>query len=278
MASQWDNFLRNLGEWRGSFTGIDSNGDLLDSTASILNLEQGDEQRLVHFRLRRFATGDPDGTPIRDNREDYRSLGRQVVFFNSGSFCKGTLQVAPGTVFGGEFGFLHGDRRHRLVQLHQPDGRFDQLVLIREWRNGSVQPECPPLQLDQLGGHWRGEALRISADWPEPDALNCSLELSPQADGLLWRSQLGRDSTEGRVEGSPAGPEARRTAHLPDPQRFTLLPDGGYHLGPDQVSHRQAFTVEAGWLSGPNRLERLIRRFDTSGAWLDSTQMVLNRQ
>jgi hypothetical protein len=35
--------------------------------------------------------------------------------------------------------------------------------------------------------------------------------------------------------------------------------------------------VEAGWLSGPNRLERLIRRFDASGAWLDSTQVVLQR-
>ena len=24
MASQWDNFLCNLGEWRGTFTGIDA--------------------------------------------------------------------------------------------------------------------------------------------------------------------------------------------------------------------------------------------------------------
>ena len=285
MASQWDNFLCNLGEWRGTFTGIDRNARELESTDSILSLERGEEERLVHFRLRRYAAGDRDGTPIRDNREDYRSLGRQVVFFSSGSFCKGTLQVAPGTVFGGEFGFIHGDRRHRLVQLHQDDGRFDQLVLIREWRNGTDQPECPPLQLQQLSGHWRGEAQRITADWPEPETLDAAFALNPQSGSLRWHSQLGTDSVEGCIEGSldgdqegnPASNAAVRSARLPEPQRFTLLPDGGYHLSPEQVSHRQAFAVEAGWLSGPNRLERLIRRFDASGAWLDSTQVVLQR-
>lgn len=122
MASQWDNFLRNLGEWRGTFTSLDREARELESTASILTLEQGSEERLVHFRLRRFADGNRDGEPSRDKREDYRSLGRQVVFFSSGSFCKGTLQVSPGTVFGGEFGFIQGDRRHRLVQLHREDG------------------------------------------------------------------------------------------------------------------------------------------------------------
>jgi hypothetical protein len=28
VASKWDNFLRNLGEWRGSFTTIDAAGTL----------------------------------------------------------------------------------------------------------------------------------------------------------------------------------------------------------------------------------------------------------
>lgn len=281
MASQWDNFLCNLGEWRGTFTGIDRDARELESTDSILSLEQGAEERLVHFRLCRYAAGDRGGTPIRDNRQDYRSLGRQVVFFSSGSFCKGTLQVAPGTVFGGEFGFIDGDRRHRLVQLHQDDGRFDQLVLIREWRSGTDQPECPPLHLHQLIGRWDGEAQRITADWPEPETLAASFELNPQSGGVQWRSQLGSDTLEGSLEGgleaSGDNAKAVRTARMPDPQRFTLLPDGGYHLSPEQVSHRGAFAVEAGWLSGPNRLERLIRRFDASGAWLDSTQVVLQR-
>jgi hypothetical protein len=43
------------------------------------------------------------------------------------------------------------------------------------------------------------------------------------------------------------------------------------------VSHRHAFTVEAGWLTAPDRLERLIRRYDSSGAWLSATHEMLHR-
>lgn len=280
MASQWDNFRRNLGEWRGSFTSLDREARELETTASILTLEQGNDERLVHFRLRRFADADLHGEPSRDNREDYRSLGRQVVFFDSGSFCKGTLQVSPGTVFGGEFGFTHADRRHRLVQLHRDDGLFDQLVLIREWRAGHSEPECPPLQLEQLQGQWSGQGQRITADWPEPEPLACHLEVSLDASGQgQWHSQLGAEGEHAVLEGHGAV----RSARLMGPpsaetQRFTLLADGGYHRTPDQVSHRQAFSVEAGWLRGPGRLERLIRRFDASGAWRESIQLVLQRR
>ena len=150
-------------------------------------------------------------------------------------------------------------------------------MLIREWRSGTDQPECPPLHLLELIGRWGGEAQRITADWPEPETLAASLELSPQSGGVQWRSQLGTETLEGSLEGSLDNAPAVRRARMPDPQRFTILPDGGYHLSPEQVSHREAFAVEAGWLSGPNRLERLIRRFDASGAWLDPTQVVLQR-
>jgi hypothetical protein len=43
------------------------------------------------------------------------------------------------------------------------------------------------------------------------------------------------------------------------------------------VNHRQAFTVEAGWLPAPDRLERLIRRYDASGAWLSATWISARR-
>jgi len=275
MTSQWDNFLRNQGEWRGTFTSLGPDAQVLQTTATILNLEQGDEERLVHFRLRRFANGDLNGEPSRDNREDYRALGRQVVFFGSGSFCKGTLQVAPGTVFGGEFGFIHGDRRHRLVQLHHEDGSFDQLVLIREWRTGHDEPERPALQLDHLIGSWVGQAQRISADWPEPDSFDGQLEVQRLDDGAVqWRSQAGDQIHTHRLQGEEPVLAMDGGSH---PQRFTLLADGGYHLGPHQVSHREPFSVEAGWLIAPNHLERLVRRFDGSGAWLDSTHWVLQR-
>ncbi|MFM7085527.1 MAG: DUF3598 family protein [Cyanobium sp.] len=242
MSSQWQNFLCNLGEWHGSFSTLGPDGQPLTSTPSILTLEQGAEERLVHFRLRRFQDQSRSTEPIHDLRQEYRSLGRQVVFFANGTFCKGSLQVAPGTAFGAEFGFIDGDRRHRLVLLHEPEGAFEKLVLIREFRAGSDAAERPPLSPEQLLGHWHGHEDTIHADWPEPEPRDCSLNLDPEA------IAAGR-----------------------------LLPDGGYCLGPAAVSHRQAFSIEALWLPAADRMQRLIRRYDASGAWISASHQVLTR-
>jgi hypothetical protein len=247
MSSQWLNFLQNLGEWRGSFTGISPGGAVLKDTPSLLTLEAGESDAtgaitMVRFGLRRFEGGATSASPSSDLSQEYRSLGRQVVFFDTGTFCKGSLQLAPGTVFGGEFGFIHGDRRHRLVVLYSETGDRDRLVLIREFRSGSQAQECPPLTDEQLAGRWRGRSATISADWPEPDAAAVELHFGPEEVAeLQW------------------------------------LADGGYCRWPEQVSHRTAFSVEAGWLTAPDRLERLIRRYDPSGAWLSATHEVLMR-
>jgi hypothetical protein len=255
MGSQWENFLQNLGEWHGSFASLDPSGRVVDSTPSILSLEQGEEPQLVHFKLRRFGDG-LDRAPTREISQEYRSLGKQVVFFESGTFCKGSLQLAPGTVFGAEFGFVAGDRRHRLVQLHSPEGTFESLVLIREFRTGSGSSERPPLEADHLLGHWKGQAATISAEWPEPYLAPCDLDVHRGGDGsLALHTKIGAvDETSGGQS-----------------ERLMLLPDSGYCLVPLQVSHREAFRVEAGWLPSPDRMERLIRRYDTSGAWISAT-------
>jgi len=274
MASQWQNFLRNLGEWRGSFTRVNTAGELGQSTPSILSLESAEEDRLVRFRLRRFGPGGYESEPISDNREDYRSLGRQVVFFASGTFCKGTLQVAPGTPFGGEFGFIDADRRHRLVQLHNAAGALDGLVLIRETRTGTEALERPPLEPEQLLGAWRGEAATITADWPEADHNTAELNVSaPGPARLTLDLQIGAEclASTGVLQGRQLLLEGDA------PARLQFLPDGGCHLTPLQVSHRQAFSVQAGWLMAPDQLQWLIRRFDASGAWQASTQLLLRR-
>ena len=253
MASQWQNFLGNLGEWRGSFTTIGSDGTLRESSPSVLTLSSEDDDRLVRFALRRWPAGtamaagggpaEAAGEPSRAIQQEYRSLGRQVVFFDSGAFNKGSLQVAPKTAFGGEFGFIGGDRRHRLVQLYNEAGSFDQLVLIREFRAGSGAAERPPTSADQLLGSWTGQVATISADWPEPDRADCRLELG--------------------------------TAEL---EGLRLLPDGGFCRLPERVSHREAFLLEGGWLPAPGRMERLIRRYDASGAWISASHEVLHHE
>jgi hypothetical protein len=262
MGSQWENFLANLGEWRGSFTALNAEGEQGESTASILSLEQGQEERLVHFRLRRFGPGDASGVPSREMNQEYRSLGRQVVFFDSGSFSKGSLQVAPGTPFGAEFGFIAGDRRHRLVQLHNPEGDLESFVLIREFRAGSGASECPALQLESLLGPWSGQVATITADWPDPEIAGCALQIEG-GPGQPFQIR----SVSGAAMSESGGPDLR----------LLLQPDAGYSLAPVQVSHRQAFVVEAGWLPEPDRLERLIRRYDASGAWLSSSHFSVSR-
>ena len=118
----------------------------------MLTLQSGDDERLVRFALRRWPAGmaiapgggpaDGAGEPSYAMEQDYRNLGRQVVFFASGAFNKGSLQVAPNTVFGGEFGLIGPDRRHRLVQLYSKAGHFDQLELgAAELEGLMVQPD-----------------------------------------------------------------------------------------------------------------------------------------
>jgi hypothetical protein len=242
MASQWQNFLRNQGEWQGSFASLSPAGELLSETPSLLSLQSEEEGRLVRFRLRRYGPEGRNGPPSSDHQQDYRSLGRQVVFFDSGAFSKGSMQVAPGTAFGVETGFVRGDRRHRLVQLYDAAGQAEQLVLIREFRLGSDAQEQPPLGVDPLLGSWQGDAATVTADWPEAKQESCA-----------------------------------RTFTASDLDGCVFLADGGYSRRPDQVSHRQAFTVEAGWLLAPDRLERLIRSYDGSGAWLWSCHECLRR-
>jgi hypothetical protein len=253
MASQWQNFLRNLGEWRGSFTTMAADGTVRESSPSVLKLESDDDDRLVRFGLKRWPVGmtmapgggpsDGAGEPCHIVTTDYRSLGRQVVFFDSGAFNKGSLQVAPNTVFGGEFGFIGLNRRHRLVQLYNDAGIFEQLVLIREFRAGSGAVECAPTTADQLLGTWEGKAATISADWLVPEIADCQLVLG--------------------------------AAELED---LRLLPDGGFCRLPERVSHREAFVLEGGWLPSTGRMERLIRRYDASGAWLSASHEVMTRR
>jgi hypothetical protein len=248
MTTQWDSFLRNLGTWYGTFASLDSHQNEVSRTSSILSLDKGDEERLVRFGLQRWddssliSSAAERGSPASSIQQDYRSLGRQVIFFPSGTFCKGTQQLAPCTAFGGEFGFIAGDRRHRLVILYSDRGRFERSILIREWREGSTFVEQPPLSLNSLAGQWRGEEATITANWLEPSFAACDLALDADAlDHVRW------------------------------------LPDGGAFRVPEMVSHRQGFAVEAWWLSAPQTLERLIRRYDDSGAWQSVSQARLQR-
>jgi hypothetical protein len=274
MSTQWQNFLKNRGEWRGSFASLNIDGDIINSTPSILNLDSSEDDTVVHFRLRRFTDGGDASAPTQDHSQQYRSLGKQVVFFESGAFSKGSLQVAPCTRFGAEYGFVAQDRRARLVQLFTEAGQFDSLVLIREFRAGSDARERPALEPDQLIGTWRGEAATITAEWPEPTLHSSVTTMALEPTGALAiRSEWGEETMEleGRIDG-------RRIALGGDaPGLINLLPDGGFSHVPLRVDHRHAFFVQAGWLVSPDQFQRLIRRYNDRGEWLSSTHLIETR-
>ncbi|MEI6441522.1 MAG: hypothetical protein WCO83_15100, partial [Alphaproteobacteria bacterium] len=97
---------------------------------------------------------------------------------------------------------------------------------------------------------------------PEPDIASCALLIAGGA------GQPFHITTQGG-----AGLSENGGGH----QRLLLQPDSGYCLIPPQVSHRQDFAVEAGWLPEPDRLERLIRRYDASGAWVSASYFSVTR-
>jgi hypothetical protein len=273
--SNWENFLKNLGEWRGSFTKVSLDGELLDSTPSLLSLEGLENNQLVRFRLRRFGTSDYTGPPLSDYEQEYRSLGRQTVFFDTGAFSKGSLQLAPFAEFGAEYGFVAENRRLRFVQLYDQDGNLSSLTLIREFRSGTDADERPPLTLDQLLGTWEGTACSAYADWTPPKIYTIRLEVKKMSDERL-QQHLSFDNqnitSTARIEGN--------TLHFETgaiPRQILLLPDGASSNTPLQVKLRQPFWVEVGWLVEKNERQRLIRSYNEKGEWVSATHVIERR-
>ena len=273
MESNWENFLKNLGEWVGSFTQISTDGELLTSTPSILTLEGLEANQLVRFRVRRFATNISE-QPIVDTSQEYRSLGKQAVFFETGAFSKGSFQVAPFSQFGAEYGFVSGDRRSRLVQLFGKQGSFDSLTLIREIRSGTEATLRPDLTVAQLVGKWTGTAHTVYAEWKAPETTAVSLEIQQVGDCLQQQLAFGSRiiASKARIDGNRLHFEEGTT-----PRRVLLLPDGMSSNTPLQVSHREPFFVEAGWLLSENTRQRLIRSYNEKGEWISSTHVIEDR-
>ncbi|MFM7406572.1 MAG: DUF3598 family protein [Cuspidothrix sp.] len=272
MTSNWENFLKNLGEWRGAFTQISPNGEILNSTPSILNLEAFDNNQAVMFRIRRFDQSGYDSTPIQDYQQEYRSIGRQNIFFDNGSFSKGTLQLAPFTEFGAEYGFVDQDRRSRLVQLFDKQGNFTNLTLIREFRTGTDAKERPPLTVSQLIGKWSGTAHTVYSDLRPSERKTSNLEIKEIGNGYLEQTLTFGEQT------------ITSTAKIADKklifekggntQEILLLPDGISSNVPPQIQLRKPFIVEAGWLVADNERQRLIRTYSEKGEWVSSTHVI----
>lgn len=272
MTNNWENFIKNIGEWRGSFTQISPQGEILKSTPSILNLEAIDNNQGVLFRLRRFDGSSEDSLPIQDYQQEYRFLAKENIFFNTGAFSKGTLQLGPFTDFGAEYGFIDENRRSRLVQLYDQQGNFSNLTLIREFRSGTDAKERPPLKVEHLIGRWEGKAHTVYSDL-RPSEINISyLEIKKIDNGYLEQqlSFAGQNmSSQAKIAGNKLIFDNQGNI-----REILLLPDGISSNIPVKLELRKPFFIEAGWLVRENERQRLIRSYNEKGEWVSSTHVI----
>jgi hypothetical protein len=272
MENNWENFLKNLGNWQGSFTSISPEGKLLNSTPSILNLEGLEDNQLVRFRLRRFSDEGYQSPPISDYAQEYRFLGKHLIFFETGAFSKGSMQLAPFAEFGAEYGFVAGDRRLRFVQLYDRQGNLSHLVLIREFRQSTSASERPPLTVEQLWGTWQGTACTAYPDGRNSETYDTSLTIKATGEGFLEQelSFGGKTITStARIEDSKIN-----FTQGESPRQILLLPDGVSSNTPLTVQLRQPFFVEVGWLLTEKERQRLIRSYNEKGEWVSSTHVI----
>jgi Domain of unknown function (DUF3598) len=275
MENNWENFLRNLGEWHGSFTSVSLKGELLESTPSILTLEGFENNKLVRFRLRRFDSADYSEPALSDYSQEYRFLGRQAIFFETGAFSKGTMQVAPSSEFGAEYGFVAENRRLRFVQLYDKQGDLNHLILIREFRVNTNASERLPLTVEQLLGQWQGKACTAYSEWQPSETHDTFSEFKDIGGGYFQQhlsiGSLTHTSTV-RTEGN--------TLHIESelcPRKILLLPDGCAIDSPLHITHRQPFYVELTWLVQENERQRLIRNYNEKGEWISATHIIEHR-
>ena len=164
MSDQWALFQHNLGVWQGSFATFNHQLQLQHVQPSELTLALVPSGTSIELSLlfwpeqKHQSVAPPMGAPVKRISQSFTNLPPELRFFPTGTFCRGSLFMAPAAQAWSrpyaEFGFLHDQRRHRLVLLWDGSGQLARIVLIREFLAGSSALECPPLEPDQLIGDW----------------------------------------------------------------------------------------------------------------------------
>ena len=282
MKSQWDCLRENLGEWHGSFTQFDPDGNELTDTPSVLILEEQPAEKTIRLVLRRWhnlpaGTSRDDVTPHEMIRSfAYPGPGYTVPFFETGTFSQGSLQWAPFGQFGAELALTCDNRRLRFVQLFEgtANGKslLKSLTLIRETRAGQSESPSPPLTVNDLVGRWQGNGITLYPSGAEATEMATDMTVSVNGDILKQALAFGDRSTAqtiestGHIDGNSILFEQSTT-----PYRALLLPGGGSAVYPTVIERDRSFLLEVGWLISPTQRQRLIRQYNQRGEWISLT-------
>jgi hypothetical protein len=269
MLTQWECLLKNLGEWQGSFTRLSPQGEQLEDTPTVVSLEGLNDNQTIRQIVRRLSPH----KPVDDLVLEYSSLGRNVLFFENGTFSQGSIQWAPFSDFGAELGLIEGNYRLRLVQSYDKNSQLSGLTLIREKLTGTDAPERPPLTLEQLLGEWQGEAVTIYPDWRSPDSYPTHLKIEREETNRLVQQLTFGTGASARTITSTAKINGS-ILHFDQgalPIQVLLLPDGASSNCPLFVKPGQLFVLELGWLSQPDQRQRIVRTYSAKGEWVSLT-------
>jgi hypothetical protein len=265
-SSQWERLLKNQGTWVGSFTQVSPTGEVLQDTPSevvLLSLNQGNTLRQEIRKM-------PPGQPVSETVLEYSSLGRGVLFCETGAFSQGSIQRSPVGDFGAELGLIYGHERLRLAQIFPKQPTLGSLTLIREHRQDTQPTPRPALTVDQLLGTWVGEATTVYPDLQPQQTMATQLDLEPAADGGIGQALTFGSSPALRSEGRLSG-TALRFEQGSQPVTVLLLPGGASASFPSDLRSGQSFFLEAGWLITPTLRQRLIRTYNAQGTWVSLT-------
>ena len=270
MLTQWDYFLKNLGEWHGSFTRFSPSGEKLTDTPTLVTLEGLNDNKNVHQVVRYL----PPDEPSRDVVVDYDSLNRSIIFFSNGSFSQGSMQWGPYSTFGGEFGLIDNDfgdrsRRLRMVELYNSASELDRVVLIREKLPHSQVSERPALTVASLLGEWQGEATTMYADLRNPDTFTSYLQIKQKDSEHIEQSLSFGDRTISSIARIENSKLLFENSSLPT--QVLLLPDGASCNCPLKIQLGHNFVLEMGWLLKPDIRQRIIRSYNEKGNWVSCT-------
>ncbi|BAZ11110.1 hypothetical protein NIES4071_29360 [Calothrix sp. NIES-4071] len=262
MLNQWESFLKNLNVWVGSFTQFSPQGEQIEDRPSRLTLEGLNDNQSARLTLQREG--------LQDLVLEFSTMSRSTLFFENGAFSQGTIQFAPGTEFGAEFGLIHQNRRLRLVQLFNNDGNLKSLTLIREHSEGSDKDERPPLTVEALLGEWEGETTTIYTDLRNPVTSTTKMKLHLDSQGHLVQNLSFGDHTitsTAKINDSILEFDGNPSNAI----QILMLPDGASATFPVKAQPRQPLFLETAWLIEPNWRQRMIRSYDDRGEWVSLT-------
>ncbi|MBD2231928.1 DUF3598 family protein [Phormidium tenue] len=261
-STQWARLLKNQGTWVGSFTQVSPTGEILQDTPSEVALIPLNEGNTIRQEIRKR----PPGQPPSETVLEYSSLGKGVLFCETGAFSQGSIQRSPVSEFGAELGLIHGSDRLRLAQVYPRQPTLGSLTLIREHLAGTEPTPRPAPTVDQLIGTWVGEATTVFPDWQPQRSLATRLEIQREGDRAITQTLTFGDSPVIQSQGQLIG-STLRFEQGSQPVTVLLLPGGASATFPTEIQSGQPLFLEAGWLITPTLRQRLIRTYNAQGTW-----------